>query len=143
MTQLVVPHMRERRSGAIVNVGSIGGKFTLPWSTIYSSSKYALAALTSGLRMELRRDGIHLMLVCPAYVQTEFQRNARGGEAPPRVIRARRFATTPAQCATSIRRGLERNARTVVTPRGAWLLVALARLFPASMEARMAAMNGT
>jgi short-subunit dehydrogenase len=142
MAQLVVPHMRERQSGAIVNIGSIGGKFTLPWATIYSSSKYALAGLTSGLRMELRRDGIHLMLVCPAYVTTDFQKNARG-EAPASVVRARRFAVTAAECATAIRRGLERDARTVVTPPGAWLLVALARLFPAAVEARMAAMNGT
>lgn len=143
MAQLVVPHMRERRSGAIVNIGSIGGKFTLPWATIYSSSKYALAALTAGLRMELRRDGIHLMLVCPAYVKTGFQKNARGGEAPAGVVRARRFAVTAAECATALRRGLERDARTVVTPPAAWLLVALARLFPAAVEARMAAMNGT
>ncbi len=56
ITQLVVPHMRERRSGMIVNVGSIAGKFTLPWMTIYSASKFALGSLTEGLRMELKRD---------------------------------------------------------------------------------------
>ena len=45
MTQLVVPHMRARRSGMIVNVGSIGGKITLPWMTLYSASKYAVGSL--------------------------------------------------------------------------------------------------
>ena len=54
LTQLVVPHMRERRSGMIVNVGSIAGKVTLPWFTLYSASKYALGSLTDGLRMELK-----------------------------------------------------------------------------------------
>ena len=116
MTQLVVPHMRARRSGMIVNVGSIGGKVTLPWMTLYSVSKYALGALTEGQRMELMRDGIHTMLVCPGYVKTGFQKNVRAGSTPEQVQKARRFAITPEQCAEAIRRGVERDARTVVTP---------------------------
>jgi hypothetical protein len=65
-----------------------------------------------------------------------------GGAAPAGVIRGRRFAITVEDCAVAIRRGLERDARTVLAPRAAWLLVALARLFPAAVEARMAEMNG-
>src|SRR5215471_3968297 len=67
LTQLVVPHMRARSAGLIVNVGSIGGKVTLPWLTIYSTTKFALGSLTEGQRMELRRDGIGTMIVCPGY----------------------------------------------------------------------------
>jgi short-subunit dehydrogenase len=143
MVQLVAPHMRARGGGTVVNVSSIGGKMTLPWATLYSASKYALGSLTEGLRMELRRDGIKTMLVCPAFVKTGFQQHVLGGEAPAAVIRGRRFAITAEDCAVAIRRGLERDARTVLAPRSGWLLVALARLFPAAMEARMAAMNGT
>jgi short-subunit dehydrogenase len=142
MIQLVTPHMRARRSGTIVNVGSIGGKIVLPWLTVYSASKYAVGALTEGLRMELRRDGIRTMLVCPGYVRTEFQRRAVG-EVPPQMVKGRRFAITAAECAAAIRRGVERDARTVMTPRVGWLLVALARLLPRAVEARMARMNGT
>jgi len=142
MVRLVAPHMRARRSGTIVNVGSIGGKIVLPWLTVYSASKYAVGALTEGLRMELRRDGIRTMLVCPGYVLTEFQRRAVG-EIPPQVVRGRRFAITAAECAADIRRGVERDARTVMSPRVGWLLVALARLLPRVVEARMARMNGT
>jgi len=59
----------------------------LPWLTVYSASKYAVGALTEGLRMELRRDGIRTMLVCPGYVLTEFQQRSvakfrRNGEGP-------------------------------------------------------------
>jgi len=142
MIQLVTPHMRARRSGTIVNVGSIGGKIVLPWLTVYSASKYAVGALTEGLRMELRRDGIRTMLVCPGYVLTEFQRRAVG-EVPPQMVKGRRFAITAAECAADIRRGVERDARTVMSPRVGWLLVALARLLPRAVEARMARMNGT
>jgi short-subunit dehydrogenase len=141
LTQLVVPSMRARRSGMIVNVGSIAGKVTLPWMTLYSVSKYALGALTEGMRMELRRDGIHAMTVCPGYVKTGFQEHARGGRPPESVLRGRRFAITAGQCAAAIRRGVERDARTVVTPRMAWLLVLAVRLFPGPVQAQMAAMN--
>ena len=143
LTQLVVPHMRARHSGTIVNVGSIAGKVVLPWLTIYSVTKYALGALTEGQRMELRRDGVHTMIVCPGYVKTNFQKNARAGQAPDAVVRARTGAITPEACAAAIRRGVERDARTVVTPRVGWLFVLAMRLFPALVESRMARVNGT
>jgi len=143
MTQLVVPPMRARRRGMIVNVGSIAGKMTLPWLTAYSASKYALASLTDGLRMELRRDGVHAMLVCPGYVLTGFQKNVIAGQAPAKVLEGRRFAITAAECAAAIRRGVERDARTVMAPGSGWLLVAAMRLFPSVVEGRMAEMNGT
>ncbi len=143
LTQLAVAQMRARRGGLIVNVGSVAGKVPLPWMTIYSASKYGLGALTEGMRMELRRDGIRTMTVCPGYVKTAFHENARGGAIPESVARARRFAITAEQCATAIRRGVERDARTVVTPRAAWFLVVAMRLFPGLVEARLAAVNHT
>jgi short-subunit dehydrogenase len=143
MTQLAAPHMRAGGGGMIVNVGSIAVKVTLPWLTLYGAAKSAVGSLTEGLRMELRRDGIRTMLVCPGYVKTRFQENVRSGKPPGAVVKARRFAITPEECAAAIRRGVERDARTVVAPPAAWLLVAAARLFPGLVEARMAEMNGT
>ncbi|HTP35465.1 MAG TPA: SDR family NAD(P)-dependent oxidoreductase [Candidatus Acidoferrales bacterium] len=143
LTQLVVPHMRERRSGMIVNVGSIGGKVVLPWLTFYSVTKFALGALTEGQRMELRRDGIQTMLVCPGYVKTNFQKNVRAGQAPEKVVQSRVYAISPEECAAAIRRGIERDARTVVTPRAGWLFILAMRLFPSFVETRMARVNGT
>jgi short-subunit dehydrogenase len=140
MIQEVVPHMRARRSGMVVNVSSIGGLVTLPWLTLYSTTKFAIASLTEGLRMELRRDNVHAMLVCPGYVRTAFQQNVLGGEPPSDVQRARRMAITPEQCATDIRRGVERGARTVMSPKSGWFLVLVSRLFPGETQRRMGAM---
>jgi short-subunit dehydrogenase len=137
LTQLVVPHMRRQRSGTIVNVGSIAGRITLPWFTLYSVSKYAIGSLTEGLRMELKRDGIHAITVCPGYVDTRFQANILGGVVPDTLARYRRFTITAEQCAEAIARGVERNARTVVTPRVGWLLIALTRLFPRLVDAQL------
>jgi len=137
MAQLVAPGMRRRRCGTIVNVGSIGGQVTLPWMTLYSASKFALGSLTDGLRMELKRDGVHAMAVCPGYVKTEFQSHALTGGPPEAVRKGRRFAITAEQCAEAIARGVERGARTVNTPRVGRAMVALARLFPGVVEGRM------
>jgi len=141
LTDLVVPQMRARRNGMIVNVSSVAGKVPLPWMTLYSASKYALGALTEGLGMELRRHGIRTMTVCPGYVKTRFQENAHGGRVPEAVARTRRFAITAEECARAIRRGVERDARTVVTPWAAWLLVVAMRVAPGLVRAQMAAMS--
>jgi short-subunit dehydrogenase len=138
LTQLAVPHMRTQKSGMIVNVGSMAGKITLPWFTLYSVSKYALGSLTAGLRMELKRDGIHALLVCPGYVATGFQGHILGGNVPSTVARAKGMAITVEQCAQDIVRGIEGNKRTVVTPRLGWLFVALSRLFPGPIETQLA-----
>lgn len=143
LAQLAVPHMRARRSGMIVNVGSIAGKMTLPWMTIYSATKYALGAWTEGLRMELRRDGIRTMVVCPGYVRTAFQKNVIAGQPPQGIRNARNLAIDAAECARAIRRGVERNARTIVTPATGWLVIAAMRLLPGIVENQMAKINGT
>jgi short-subunit dehydrogenase len=141
LTQLVVPHMRERKQGTIVNVSSIAGKVTLPWFTLYSVSKFALGSLTDGLRAELKPHGIHAMTVCPGYVKTEFQAHALGTRPPAAIAKGRRFAITAEKCAEAIARGVERDARTVVVPRIGWVLVGLSCLIPAFVESRLSAIN--
>jgi short-subunit dehydrogenase len=141
LTQRVAPYMRERQRGAIVNVSSIAGKVTLPWFTLYSVSKFALDSLTDGLRAELKPDGIHVMVVCPGYVNTEFQAHALGERPPKPIAKGRRFAISAEECAEAVARGVEREARTVVVPRIGWVLVALSRLFPAAVESGLAAIN--
>ena len=140
MARLVAPHMRAQGGGAIVNVSSVAAKATLPWLTLYSASKAALCALTDGLRVELAPYGIHAMAVCPGYVRTTFQEHALAGKPPESVRKSRRFTITAEECARAIARGIEREARTVMAPRSAWLLVAAARLFPRQLDARFAAM---
>jgi short-subunit dehydrogenase len=136
LAQAVIPHMRAQGSGSIVNVGSIAGCVALPWLPLYSASKFALGALTGSLRMELAGAGIHVMLVCPGYVKTDFQAHAIG-PAPPKVAEGKRFAITPVECAEAIVRGMERRARIVMAPRVGWFLVALHNLAPRAVEAHL------
>jgi short-subunit dehydrogenase len=137
LTQRAVVFMKQQRSGVIVNVGSIAGKMTLPWFTLYSASKYAIGSLTDGLRMELRSFGIHTITVCPGYVNTRFQQNVLHGTPPPLASPARKWAITPEKCAADIIRGIESGKRTVVTPASGWLLIALERLFPTLVDRQL------
>jgi NAD(P)-dependent dehydrogenase (short-subunit alcohol dehydrogenase family) len=72
LTQLVIPAMRERSSGCIVNIGSVAGRIARPFSSIYDSTKHALEALTDGLRGELQPFGVRVSLIRPGFIITEF-----------------------------------------------------------------------
>lgn len=137
LIQRSVVFMKQQRSGVIVNVGSIAGKMTLPWFTLYSASKYAIGSLTDGLRMELRAHGIHTLTVCPGYVNTRFQENVLLGRPPELASPARRWAISPEKCAVDIIHGIEKGKRTIVTPASGWLLIALERLFPALVDRQL------
>ncbi len=136
LAQTVIPHMRAQQSGVIVNVSSIAGKVALPWMTLYSASKFALISLTDGLRIELKPSGIHAMSVCPGYVKTEFHGSAIG-RPPRRIAEMSRYAISADHCAEAIARGVEREARTVVTPRWGWLFIALEHLLPSVVDSRL------
>lgn len=76
LTLAILPQMRERREGRIVNISSIGGKISVPHLLPYSASKFALVGLSEGLRAELAKDGIAVTTVCPGLMRTGSPRNA-------------------------------------------------------------------
>jgi len=75
-TELVLPDMRRRGEGRIVNISSIGGEIGLPHMAPYSASKFALNGLSQALRAELAKDGIYVTTVCPGLMRTGSPRNA-------------------------------------------------------------------
>jgi NAD(P)-dependent dehydrogenase (short-subunit alcohol dehydrogenase family) len=72
LTQLVLPGMRQRGSGRIVNISSMGGRLVFPGGGVYHASKYALEALSDALRYELRPFGVAVVLIEPGLVRTQF-----------------------------------------------------------------------
>lgn len=75
-TQRVLPHMRQRRRGRIINMSSIAGKIAVPLMGPYSSSKHALEAISDAMRLELFPFGIEVILIEPGYIETSMNRNA-------------------------------------------------------------------
>jgi NAD(P)-dependent dehydrogenase (short-subunit alcohol dehydrogenase family) len=75
-TLAVLPQMRERREGRIINITSIGGKLGIPHLLPYSASKFAAVGFSQGLRAEVAADGIRVVTVCPGLMRTGSPRNA-------------------------------------------------------------------
>ncbi len=68
----IIPVMTERQSGHIINLGSIAGKEVYPSGNVYCASKFAVDALTRGMRMDLNAYGIKVTSINPGLVETEF-----------------------------------------------------------------------
>ena len=80
LSQAVLPQMRERGFGTIVNVGSVTGRVGAPAGGAYSATKFALAGLSAVMRMEVAPFGVRVVLVEPGSFKTDFVRNLVYGE---------------------------------------------------------------
>jgi NAD(P)-dependent dehydrogenase (short-subunit alcohol dehydrogenase family) len=94
MCQLVLPSMRERGFGRIVNMSSMGANFTFPGGGAYHATKYAVDALSDTLRFEVQGFGIDVVIIQPGLIRTEFgetasDRTAEGGDGPYATFNAR------------------------------------------------------
>ncbi len=67
----VIPYMKEQKSGQIINTSSVAGHKIFSGSAVYSATKFAVRALTEGLRMEVKPYNIRTTIVCPGAVKTE------------------------------------------------------------------------
>lgn len=83
LARLVLPGMRERGEGRIVNVSSIAGRMSTPLMGWYCASKHALEAVTDALRMEVEPDGVRVVLVEPGMFGTDIWSAAKEGGFPP------------------------------------------------------------
>jgi len=77
LTQLVLPSMRSKKSGRIINISSIGGIIGEPHGSWYHASKFAVEGLSDSLRMELKQFGIDVVLIEPGGIKTEWNAIAR------------------------------------------------------------------
>ncbi|MFJ3445784.1 SDR family NAD(P)-dependent oxidoreductase [Streptomyces sp. NPDC086081] len=148
LTRLVLPGMRRRGSGRIVNMSSLGGIVAMPLNSWYAASKFALEALTDSLRMETSACGIRYSLIEPGLIDTPMVTNALAG-LPPQSRYAHSYAVlrrlgpaaptrTADVVARTVRRALEaRRPRRryrigLETP-----LAHLARITPAAVTDRV------
>jgi NAD(P)-dependent dehydrogenase (short-subunit alcohol dehydrogenase family) len=77
LTQLVLPHLRERGAGRIINISSIGGKFYEPLGAWYHATKFAVEGFSDSLRVELAPFGIDVVLIEPGPIRTEWNEISR------------------------------------------------------------------
>ena len=79
LIQCVLPIMRKQRYGRIINISSLAGRIGFPLSSAYVSSKFALEGLTESLRYEVQDFGIHVILIEPGVIKTNFVNNMKIG----------------------------------------------------------------
>ena len=72
MTRIISPDMVVRKSGHIINVGSIAGKHVYPNGAVYCATKHAVDAISKGMRFDFLPYGIKVTQICPGAVETEF-----------------------------------------------------------------------
>jgi NAD(P)-dependent dehydrogenase (short-subunit alcohol dehydrogenase family) len=72
LSRLVLPGMREQGWGKIVNVSSMGGKFTFPGGGLYHATKYSIEAISDALRFEVKGFGVDVILILPGLITSDF-----------------------------------------------------------------------
>eukprot|EP01066_Platyproteum_vivax_P012306 Platyproteum_vivax@DN5594_c1_g1_i1.p1 len=85
MTRHLAPAMVERKSGTIINIGSIGGLDAFPSSAAYSASKWGLRGFHMSCYEEMRRSNVKVLLINPAFIRTNMVKGAKGAN-PARMI---------------------------------------------------------
>ena len=149
VTRAFLPRMLERKSGRILNVSSVGGRMTLPFFGVYSSTKYAVESLSDALRYELRPFGIDVSLIEPGVIRTNFEATAVGsltslkagpygaalGKYEQMSKMADRFAANPIVIAKAIGHAVKvrRPAARYVAPRYNSLIFAFRAIAPTRM----------
>lgn len=131
--QAVIPAMREAGGGTIINISSVAGHIALPFGAPYSASKFAMNAMGKAARLELKRDNIHVLTVCPGYVRTDFSANviaSRTGNVRPKSVRG----ITAERVARALYDGYRKRKREVIVPWTMRPVVKLYQLFPTLVE---------
>lgn len=111
LTKEILPSMIERRSGRIVVISSLVGKFGTPLRSAYSASKHALHGFFDSLRAEVWDQGVRITVVCPGFIRTNISVNALTQDGSPQgtMDDAQAHGMPCDVCAEKIIRGVERG----------------------------------
>ena len=133
LTKAVAPHMQTRRTGQIVVISSVMGKFGAPYRSAYAASKHALHGFFDSLRAELYPDGIRVSLICPGYVHTNVTINALRGDGSPNSVMAEstKGGFPPDVFAKKALRVIKQHKREAVIAKKEGLAVLINRFAPA------------
>lgn len=131
-TSMVLPHMRERRFGHIINIASQAGKIATPKSSVYSATKHAVLGYTNALRMEVSDDKIRITSVNPGPIATNFFNIA--DEKGTYVKNVQKFMLQPEYVARKVVDAMLTKTREINLPRWMNLGSVFFVLFPRTFE---------
>ena len=143
--QAVIQVMRQQGAGqqgkaTIINISSVAGHIPVPFHAAYSATKFALNAMGKAASVELKKEGIHVLTVCPGRVHTPFSENAVQGHEVKRVGSTRGISAERVARATL--QGYLKRKREVIVPWTMHIPVKVYQLFPGLVEWAMGRMAG-
>ncbi len=132
LTKGLLPDMIKRKSGHIVTISSVLGKYGSPWRTGYSASKHALHGFFDSLRAEYFKDNIRVTLVTPGYIRTNISINAltASGERFGKMDEGQATGISPEKCAGRIVKGIKKGEEEILIGRKEAFAVYIKRFFP-------------
>lgn len=128
LTTEIAKRMRERQTGTIVTIASIAGKIATPKSSVYSATKFALIGYFNALRLELKKDNVHVMTVNPGPVATNFFNIADEDKSYQKSLGGKTL--TPKLVVGKIIKGIDTKKREVNLPFKLVLAVKISQFFP-------------
>jgi short-subunit dehydrogenase len=138
--QAVIPVMRQQGGGTVINISSVAGHIPIPFHAAYSATKFAMNAIGKAAGVELKKDAIHVLTVCPGYVRTAFGENAVRGNELKRVRPGSVKGITAERVARATLQGYLKQKREVVVPWTMHIPLKIYQLFPGLVEWTMARM---
>jgi len=140
--QAVIPVMQQQGGGTIINISSVAGHIPVPFHAAYSATKFALNALGKAAGVELKKDGIHVLTVCPGYVRTAFGENAIRGNELKQVRPGSVRGITAERVAQATLQGYLKRKREVIVPWTMYVPLRIYQMFPWVVEWAMGRMAG-
>lgn len=132
LTKAVLPYMKRQKSGQLVIISSIAGKFGFFLRTSYSAAKHALHGFFDSLRLETEKYGIKTLIVCPGKIKTSVSHNAvtASGKKHNEMDPSHADALSPDECAKQIISGIMKKKEEINIGGKEILLVSIRRFFP-------------
>ncbi|MCW3105421.1 MAG: Short-chain dehydrogenase [Bacteroidetes bacterium] len=132
LTKSVLPHMLKQQSGHIIAMSSIAGKFGFYFRSAYSASKHALHGFFESLRMEIYRDNVKVLIVCPGKIKTSISLNAVTGSGGRfnKMDESTEKGLSAEECAKQIRDAIITNKEEVLIGGKELKAVWVKRFFP-------------
>lgn len=132
ITKSVLPYMLQQKSGNIVTISSIAGKFGFYYRSAYSAAKHALHGFFESLRMEIYKDNVNVLIVCPGKVKTNISVNAltEDGSKHNKMDPSTESGTSAADCAAQIIQALKSNQEEIFIGGKELRAIWIKRFFP-------------
>lgn len=132
LTKAILPHFKERRSGRVVVISSLSGKFGFLLRSAYAASKFALVGFYESLRLEEEKNNLQVHLVFPGFIRTNISKNAidASGNSHGEMDNNQNQGISAEECALRLIKGIEKDKRDIFIGGKEMMSLKIQRFFP-------------